>query len=150
MDRTKNPLNTTTQARPIAADALGFVYGLWAIAALSRAIYQYLFRQPPDWTPTHISFFVGALYVLIILGLRRRSPRAWWATLILLGIELGGVLIVGTLDVVWSIFPYATVWSGYGIGYLFIPLILPIAGLIWLLRADTRASYGMYIRAIAS
>jgi hypothetical protein len=47
--------------------------------------------------------------------------------------ELAGVLVVGT----WSLvaperFPEATVWSGYGVGYGFVPLVLPLAGLAWI------------------
>ena len=46
-----------------------------------------------------------------------------------------GVLAVGT----WSLadpatFPDATVWSGYGSGYGFVPLVLPVFGLLWLRR----------------
>jgi hypothetical protein len=125
------------------SDALAFFYGLWAVAALGRALYQYGFRHPESFVPTHVSAFVGALYLLIVAGLRRRSPRAWWVTLALLIVELAGVLIVGTVDVVWQPFPYATVWSQYGAGYLFMPLMLPGAGLWWLLRRDTRAAYGV-------
>lgn len=135
--------NSDKPAARGGADALAFFYGLWAVAALSRAIYQYLVRRPPDLTPTHISFFVGALYVLIIIGLRRRSPGAWRATLALLSVELAGVLLVGTVDVLWHPFPYTSVWSAYGAGYLLMPLVLPIAGLWWLLRKETRAAYGV-------
>jgi hypothetical protein len=124
-------------------DALLFVYGVWAAAALSRAAYQYLFRQPDNFMPTHISLLVGALYVLIIVGLRRSTPRAYYATLALLAAELAGVLVVGTIDVVWQPFAYSTVWSGYGAGYLFVPLVLPIAGLVWMLRDDTRRWFGV-------
>ncbi|MEN9935011.1 MAG: hypothetical protein RLZZ387_1590 [Chloroflexota bacterium] len=137
---------SSDSGRPAArggTDALAFFYGLWAVAALSRALYQYLVRRPPDLTPTHISLFVGALYVLIILGLRRRSPRAWWATLALLAVELAGVLVVGTIDVLWRPFPYSSVWSGYGAGYLYMPLILPLGGALYLLRKETRRAYGV-------
>jgi hypothetical protein len=125
------------------ADALAFFYGLWAVAALSRAGYQYLVRRPPDLTPTHISFFVGALYVLIIIALRRRSPRAWWIALLLLCVELLGVVLVGTIDLLWRPFPYTSVWSAYGAGYLFMPLVLPAAGLMWLMQRGMRAAYGV-------
>ena len=124
-------------------DALAFFYGLWACAALGRVLYQYLLRQPATLLPTHLSAAAGLLYLLIIAGLRRRSPRAWRLTLALLLAELGGVLVVGTLDVVWRLFPYATVWSQYGSGYLWMPLLLPLAGLAWLLRAETRRAYGV-------
>jgi hypothetical protein len=125
------------------SDALAFLYGLWAVAALSRALYQYLVRRPPELAPTHISLFVGALYVLIILGLRRRTPGAWRLSLALLLVELAGVLLVGTIDVIWRPFPYSSVWSEYGAGYLYMPLILPVVGLAWLVRRETRAAYGL-------
>ncbi|MEU0564850.1 hypothetical protein ABZ297_05550, partial [Nonomuraea sp. NPDC005983] len=52
-----------------------------------------------------------------------------------LGVELVGVLVVGTASVVdAAAFPHDTVWSVYGKGYLFIPLVLPLVGLYWLLR----------------
>jgi hypothetical protein len=126
-----------------APHALTAVYALWAVAALSRALYQYLVRQPETLAPTHISAFVGALYVVILVGLHRRSPRAWYTTLALLVVELGGVLVVGAIDIIWRPFAYATVWSGFGAGYLYIPLALPIVGLWWMLRRPTRAAYGV-------
>jgi len=55
--------------------------------------------------------------------------------LVALGIELAGVLGVGLLSVVApELFPDATVWSQFGMGYLFIPLVLPFVGLWWLGR----------------
>jgi len=43
------------------------------------------------------------------------------------------VLAVGTLSVLDAErFPEATVWSGYGSGYLYVPLVLPVLGLAWL------------------
>ena len=50
----------------------------------------------------------------------------------MLWIELAGVATVGTSLVMEEWFPDASVWSGYGIGYGFVPLALPIAGLLWL------------------
>jgi hypothetical protein len=67
--------------------------------------------------------------------------------LVLLLVELAGVLLVGTIDVIWHPFPYATVWSRYGIGYFFMPLVLPFVGLAYLLRRETRAAYGIAGRA---
>jgi hypothetical protein len=50
-------------------------------------------------------------------------------------VELAGVLIVGAASLVASdVFPDETVWSGFGRGYGFVPLVLPVLGLIWLLR----------------
>ena len=45
------------------------------------------------------------------------------------------MLTVGTLSVLDpEAFPRATVWSVYGIGYGFVPLVLPVLGLVWLPR----------------
>ena len=126
-----------------ASDVLGFFYGLWAFSALGRSSWEYLFKQNvTTYVPAHLSTFVGLLYILIIVGLRRRSPRWWWVTLGLLTVELAGVLIVGTIDLIRP-FAYATVWSQYGRGYFFMPLVLPFVGLWWMLRRETRAAYGV-------
>jgi hypothetical protein len=127
-----------------ASDVLSFFYGLWSFSALGRSSYEYLFKpNVPTYVPAHLSTFVGVLYIFIIAGLRKRSPRWWWVTLSLLIVELAGVLLVGTIDVIWHPFPYATVWSKYGIGYFFMPLVLPFAGLAYLLRKETRTAYGL-------
>jgi hypothetical protein len=43
------------------------------------------------------------------------------------------VLLIGTLTLFdRSLFPDATVWSDFGRGYGFVPLALPILGLLWL------------------
>jgi hypothetical protein len=50
-------------------------------------------------------------------------------------VELAGVLVVGTASLAMpDTFPEATVWSGYGIGYGLVPLVLPVLGLAWLRR----------------
>lgn len=143
-DTVQQTQTTRKQASRGAADVLGFFYGLWSFSALGRSSYEYLFKpNVATYVPAHLSTFVGALYILIIVGLRKRSPRWWWLTLALLIVELTGVLLVGTIDVIWHPFPYATVWSKYGIGYFFMPLVLPFAGLTYLLRKETRAAYGL-------
>jgi hypothetical protein len=59
-----------------------------------------------------------------------------------IGIELVGVLVVGLLSYLLpSAFPDKTVWSHFGAGYGYVPLVLPVIGLWWLRR--TRASAGV-------
>jgi hypothetical protein len=146
--RIEHPAQTDSTSPSAAArgasDVLGFFYALWAFSALGRSSWEYLFKQNVGtYVPAHLSTFVGVLYIFIIAGLRKRTPRWWQITLALLLVELAGVLIVGTIDVIWRPFPYATVWSNYGIGYFFMPLLLPFVGLWWMLRKETRRAYGV-------
>ena len=50
--------------------------------------------------------------------------------------ELVGVLVVGTLSLTHpELFAHdATVWSGFGYGYFWVPLVLPFVGVWWLVR----------------
>ena len=67
------------------------------------------------------------MHKALVRGLNR--GLAWAAV----GFELLGVLTVGTLTVVVaSDFPDDTVWSVYGRGYGFVPLVLPLVGFLWL------------------
>jgi hypothetical protein len=121
-------------------ELLPLLYGFWALAALGRAIYQYVARQPHDALPTHLSALAGLLYLVIAWLLRRDTPQTrrlvWW----LLLLELGGVLLVGGIDWFWRPFAYASVWSAFGAGYGFMPLLLPLAGLWWLARRRISAA----------
>jgi hypothetical protein len=51
-----------------------------------------------------------------------------------------GVLVVGTLSIGdKTAFPDQTVWSDFGSGYGYIPLVLPMIGLYWLWRNRPRS-----------
>ena len=65
-----------------------------------------------------------------------KAGRTWFkVSLMAVLVELVGVIIVGALSLFDSVqFPHETVWSAFGRGYAFVPLILPILGLIWLYR----------------
>lgn len=115
------------------------VYGVFAISAGARAGYQLATRFAEAPLAYVLSTAAAVIYVVatITLALGTRTSRriAWIAV----GTELVGVLTVGTLSLIDpAAFPHATVWSGYGIGYGFIPLVLPIIGLIWLWRTRPR------------
>ena len=50
-------------------------------------------------------------------------------------VELVGVLAVGLASVLLpEEFADATVWSQFGRGYGYVPLVLPVIGLWWVLR----------------
>jgi hypothetical protein len=117
------------------------VYGIFAIAATSRAAVQLAtqFHEAP--LAYLLSALSGVIYILATISLALGN-RGWrglaWAAI---GSELVGVLVVGSLSVLDpAAFPRATVWSTYGIGYGFVPLILPFLGLFWLWRTRGRAT----------
>jgi hypothetical protein len=115
------------------------VYGLFALAATSRAVVQLITDYSDAPLAYLLSAFSGLVYILatISLALGNRVGRGMaWATI---STELVGVLAVGTASVLYpSAFPRATVWSVYGIGYGFVPLVLPFIGLLWLWRTRGR------------
>jgi hypothetical protein len=111
------------------------LYGVFALAATSRAGVQLVtdFSEAP--LAYLLSAFSAVVYVVATVALAGR--RRWSRPLALAActVELVGVLAVGTASlVVPEDFPRATVWSGYGSGYLFVPLVLPVVGLWWLRR----------------
>jgi hypothetical protein len=80
-----------------------------------------------------LSALAGLVYIIATVTLTRGSPTARRIALFSCSFELVGVLAVGTWSVIdRASFPDATVWSTYGIGYGFVPLVLPVFGLLWL------------------
>ncbi len=108
------------------------VYAVFALAASSRALLQLLTRFDEAPVAYLLSAVAAAVYVVAAVALARDLRRlALWAC----GFELVGVLLVGTVSLLLpDSFPDETVWSTYGIGYGFVPLVLPVLGL-WRLRA---------------
>ena len=118
--------------------ALVAVYGIFALAATARASVQLLtkFEQAP--LAYLLSAFAGVIYIVATITLARGTRASRRLALIAIIIELVGVVSVGTLSVLYpEAFPRATVWSAYGIGYGFVPLVLPILGLTWLWHTRT-------------
>ena len=118
-----------------AGRALIAVYGLFALAATARASVQLATRFTEAPLAYLLSAVAGVIYLVATFTLARGSRTSRlvaWAAIVL---ELVGVLTVGTLSLGDpSAFPRATVWSLYGIGYGFVPLVLPVLGLLWLAR----------------
>ncbi|GAA4552167.1 hypothetical protein [Pseudonocardia xishanensis] len=111
------------------------VYAIFALSATARALVQIVGRFSEAPVAYLLSLLAGVVYILATVGLAGRGPayrRLAWAAV---GFELVGVLVVGTLTVLDAgDFPDDTVWSFYGRGYGFIPLVLPFVGLWWLRR----------------
>jgi hypothetical protein len=117
------------------------VYGLFALSASARAGVQIATAFSHAPVAYVLSAFAGAVYIVATVTLTVGSPVARRIAVLSCSIELAGVLAVGS----WSLagpasFPDATVWSGYGSGYGFVPLVLPVFGLLWLRYWARRSS----------
>jgi hypothetical protein len=116
------------------------VYGLFALSASARAGVQIATKFSHAPVAYLLSAFAGVVYILATVTLANGSPTARRIAVVSCSVELAGVLAVGTWSLVdRATFPDATVWSGYGSGYGFVPLVLPVFGLLWLRRWTRRA-----------
>jgi hypothetical protein len=115
------------------------VYAIFALSATARAGVQIANQFSEAPVAYLLSALAGVVYILATIGLAGTKPGhrklAWGAV----GFELAGVLVVGLVTVLDSgDFPDDTVWSVFGRGYGFIPLILPFIGLWWLRRTGAK------------
>ena len=80
-----------------------------------------------------LSALAGGIYVVATITLARGTRTSRRVATVAILVELVGVLTVGLLSILdRAAFPRATVWSDFGSGYGFVPLVLPILGLWWL------------------
>jgi len=120
------------------------VYGVLALAATGRSILQileYFSRAPLAYV---LSALAAVIYIVATIGMARGDRASTRVALLACTVELVGVLVVGAMSyAVPSAFPDKTVWSHFGSGYGYVPLVLPVLGIWWLnkvrhagLRAD--------------
>jgi integral membrane protein len=124
---------TGAPPRSGAHQVLLLLYALFTLAAGARSLVQLATKAGEAPLAYTLSLGAAVTYALGWVAIRRASEGRTGFASRMLWVELAGVLVVGT----WSLvepdsFPDATVWSGYGIGYGFVPLALPVAGLLWL------------------
>lgn len=116
------------------------VYAVFAVAATARSAYQLLTKASEAPVAYTLSAVAAVVYVVATLALATGRRRLAWVAV---GVELAGVLVVGTLTVLdRQDFPDATVWSQFGAGYGYVPLVLPLAGLWWLWHTSRSAPDG--------
>jgi hypothetical protein len=111
------------------------VYALFTLAAGARSGVQLATKASEAPLAYGLSAAAACTYAAGWYAIARAARGQTALASVLLWFELSGVLLVGTLSVLepgW--FPDATVWSDYGIGYGFVPAVLPICGLLWLRR----------------
>ena len=109
------------------------VYLVLTVAALGRSGFQIATKFDDAPLAYTLSGFSAVVYLVATIALIR-GGRAWnivgWVTL---SLEFAGVIVVGIVSLALpALFPHDTVWSAFGRGYLFIPLILPVVGMFYL------------------
>lgn len=120
-----------------AGRALIAVYGIFALSATARALVQLIRNASEAPLAYGLSAFSAVVYILATIAMahngRRMRKLAWNAVLV----EFIGVVAVGTLSLTHpEMFQHDSVWSIFGRGYGFVPLILPILGIWWLWRSS--------------
>jgi hypothetical protein len=111
------------------------VYAVFAISASARAGYQILTKFSEAPLAYLLSAFAALVYVIATISLAKAGSTWFKVSVAAVLVELVGVLVVGALSIFDAVaFPHETVWSLFGRGYGFIPLLLPILGLVWLYR----------------
>jgi cytochrome bd-type quinol oxidase subunit 2 len=112
------------------------VYAVFAVSATARAGVQIVNHFDDAPVAYLLSAFAAVLYIVATVALARSGPTARRVAFVACTVELTGVLVIGTASVIWpDAFPDETVWSAYGRGYGFVPLVLPVLGLLWLRRS---------------
>ena len=126
-------------AKPSRSTGLGrviiAVYGILALAATVRAVYQIMSKFDEAPIAYSLSLVSGLIYILATFSLSSAKRGAWLVSLYAVAIELVGVIVVGILSLTHpEEFAHPSVWSGFGEGYGYVPLVLPLIGLWWLYR----------------
>ena len=113
------------------------IYAIFAISATARAGYQLIreFDQAP--LAYSLSAISAAVYLLATYSLTKQEPKWQRMAFYTIWFELVGVIAVGALSLALpALFAHPSVWSNFGAGYAFIPLLLPILGLIWIRKRN--------------
>lgn len=137
-----NNSSVATSSRAVGVGrVLIAVYAILALAAIARSVVQIATKFDAAPVAYLLSAFAGVVYLVATIALLKRGSTWYRVAWVTITIELVGVLVVGSLSLFDSVlFPSDTVWSYFGRGYVFIPLVLPILGMLWLSR--TRPSQG--------
>jgi len=143
-------MSTTARLRG-PARILVAVYAVLAIAATGRSVFQIIDRFSEAPVAFSLSAASAVVYIVATLALAFRREMLAWITI---GFELVGVLVVGTVSIVQpeilglgdiELFDRAfgregTVWALFGAGYVGVPLVAPVIGLVYLARSHRRAA----------
>lgn len=117
------------------------IYGVFALAATARSFVQIATRFDEAPVAYLLSAVAALIYIVATVALARGDRTSTRVAVVAIGIELAGVVVVGFASLLApEAFPQASVWSAFGRGYLYIPVILPIVGLWWLHRTRSTSA----------
>lgn len=118
---------------PGVGRVLVVIYGVLALAATGRSVTQIVSRFDDAPIAYALSALSALVYIVATVALVRPGRRWYTVAWIAITFELVGVLVVGVLSILDPVlFPDDTVWSYFGAGYLFVPLVLPVLGMVLL------------------
>jgi cytochrome bd-type quinol oxidase subunit 2 len=109
------------------------VYAVFAISSTARASFQVITKFEEAPVSYSLSLLSAVVYLLATVSLAKSGPT--WKTIALASVifELIGVLTIGAISLlVPELFVEASIWSGFGSGYGYLPLVLPVLGLLWI------------------
>ncbi|HEX3647213.1 MAG TPA: hypothetical protein VHV49_02240 [Pseudonocardiaceae bacterium] len=122
-----------TVTRSGAGRLLIAVYAIFALAATARSAVQIATKFQDAPLAYVLSAVAAVFYIVATVCFARGSQTSRRVATVSCTVELIGVLAVGTASVLApSAFPDSTVWSVFGDGYGFVPVVLPILGLWWI------------------
>ncbi|GAB2910490.1 hypothetical protein GCM10027047_05870 [Rhodococcus aerolatus] len=126
------PVTGRERARSGPGRVLVAVYAVFALSAGARSVEQIATK----FSLAPVPFLLSALAAVVYLVATVALVRGWLGVaLVAVVVELVGVLAVGTTSVLLPAeFPEATVWSEFGAGYGFVPVLLPLLGIAWLVH----------------
>ena len=113
------------------------VYGVFALAATARAGVQIATKFSDAPIAYILSAVAAVIYCAATFALAKATKVSRRVATVAICVELVGVLAIGAFSyAVPDDFPDATVWSHFGQGYGFVPVVLPVLGLLWLRRTS--------------
>ncbi len=107
------------------------VYAIFAVSSSARACYQLVTKFQDAPVAYSLSTFAAIVYIVATIALAKSALSR--LAVFAIAFELIGVITVGILSFTHSeLFAHPSVWSKFGQGYGYVPLVLPILGLLWL------------------
>jgi hypothetical protein len=138
---TENTSAQQSNRRSGAGRILIAIYIVLALAATGRSVYQLIEKYEQAPLAYSLSAVAAVVYIFATIALIAPGPFWYAVAKWTIGFELTGVIVVGLLSlIIPEIFAHPTVWSYFGAGYLFVPLVMPIWGLLWLRQHPEKAA----------